>query len=192
MKANDIQERSYNDRQADVDNGRTIAGYACVFESVSENIGFYEVIHKGAITQEIIDKSDVFAYLNHDEDKVLARSRHGKGSLKLTLDDTGLKYEFDAPNTALGDEVLEHIKRGELTQSSFAFTVAKGGDKWTKKDGAMYREIFKINGLYDISPVYTPAYSETSCTCRSYDAMKKISDEIDKQMDAVIAEINRY
>lgn len=192
MKANNIENRSYISRTADVGDGRTVTGYACVFDSESENIGFYEIIRKGAITQEIIDKSDVFAKFNHDDDKVLARSRYGQGSLKLTLDGTGLKYEFEAPNTALGDELLEYLRRGDLNQSSFAFTVPKGGDKWTSKDGIMHREITQIDELFDISPVFTPAYSDTSCSCRSFDAIRIISTEIDKQMDAVIAEINRY
>ena len=77
MKANNIENRSYISRTADVGDGRTVTGYACVFDSESENIGFYEIIRKGAITQEIIDKSDVFAKFNHDDDKVLARSRYG-------------------------------------------------------------------------------------------------------------------
>ena len=79
----------------------------------------------------LIDRSDVLCLLNHNEDKgVLARSKYGEGSMKLEVDEVGVKYTFEAPNTALGDELIEGIKRGDITTSSFAFTV--GDDKWTK------------------------------------------------------------
>ena len=83
--------------------------------------------------------------LNHNEDKgVLARSNKGIGSLTLEIDDKGLKYSFDAPNTALGDELLEGLKRGDITASSFAFKVGK--DKWDKRsDGSYLRTICSID-----------------------------------------------
>ena len=69
------------------------------------------------------------------------------------MDDTGLKYRFDAPNTALGDELLEGIMRGDISTSSFAFTIES--DNWTKKeDGSYLRTITKFKELYDVSPVY--------------------------------------
>lgn len=137
--------------------GRHVSGYAVRFESESVNMGFVEIIHRGAITEETIKKSDVFALLNHSTDVVLARSRNGKGSLTLSVDENGVFYEFDAPKTSAGDELLEHIKRGEISQSSFAFSVAneEGAEKWTKRaNGTIVREIFNIERLYDISPVY--------------------------------------
>ena len=137
--------------------GRSVSGYAVRFESESLNMGFVEVIHRGAITNETIAESDIFALLNHNENVVLARSNHGTGSLTLSVDNDGVFYQFEAPNTNHGDELLEHIKRGEISQSSFAFSVANedGAEKWTKRaDGTILREIFKIARLYDISPVY--------------------------------------
>ena len=86
---------------------RTITGYAIVFESWSRDLGgFYEIIRKGAITQELINRSDVIMNVNHDNDKMVARSVNGEGTLKLTLDDIGLRFEFDAPPTSLGEELL--------------------------------------------------------------------------------------
>lgn len=102
---------------------RTVEGYAVVFESESENLGFFETIKRGAITEELIAQSDVFARFNHDENKVLARSKNGSGSLTLILDDRGLQYRFEAPKTALGDELLEYLKRGDITASSFCFAI---------------------------------------------------------------------
>ena len=162
--------------------GRTVSGYAVRFETESVNMGFVEVIKRGAITEETIKTSDVFALLNHNENTVLARSNHGVGSLTLTVDNDGVYYEFEAPNTANGDELLEHIKRGEISQSSFAFTVSNedGAETWTKRsDGVIVRQINKISRLYDISPVYQPAYTETTCSRR---ALEKIS-ELNKDME---------
>lgn len=156
--------------------GRTVSGYAVRFESESVNMGFVEVIHRGAITEDTIKASDVFALLNHQENTVLARCNRGTGSLTLTVDDDGVFYEFEAPNTANGDELLEHIRRGEISQSSFAFSVANedGAEKWTKReDGIIVREINKIARLYDISPVYQPAYTETTCSKR---ALEKVTE----------------
>ena len=156
--------------------GRTVSGYAVRFESESVNMGFVEIIHRGAITEDTIKASDVFALLNHQENTVLARCNRGTGSLTLTVDDDGVFYEFEAPNTANGDELLEHIRRGERSQSSFAFSVANedGAEKWTKReDGIIVREINKIARLYDISPVYQPAYTETTCSKR---ALEKVTE----------------
>lgn len=85
--------------------------------------------------------------------------------MTLSVDEKGLKYRFEAPKTALGDELLENIRRGEVDESSFAFSVSK--DKWEKKsDGGWKRTIEQIEELYDVSPVYNAAYSQTSVYMR--------------------------
>ena len=91
---------------------------------------------------------------------------------------------------ALGDELLEYLKRGDLNQSSFAFTIAKdeGAERWYKKDGVIYRDIYKIDKLFDVSPVFQPAYNATSCNKR-YEQVKANSDEIDNKMNLIITEI---
>lgn len=79
----------------------------------------------------------------------------------LEVDDTGLKYRFEAPKTALGDELLEGLKRGDINTSSFAFTIE--ADKWEKRnDGTYLRKITKFKELFDVSPVYRPAYDDTT------------------------------
>ena len=136
--------------------------------------------------------SDIFARFNHNEDTVLARSRYGEGSLALELREDGLYYEFEAPHTALGDELLEHLKRGEITTSSFAFTIAEDGDRWYKReDGTLVREILKINRLYDVSPVYEPAYLATSCSKRALDMVEK-SEEITAKYDSMLKELDEF
>lgn len=153
---------------------RTVEGYALVFGKQSKDLGgFTEVIEPTAL-DGILEKSDILCLLNHNEDRgILARSRFGTGSLELTIDNVGLKYRFEAPNTALGDELLEGLKRGDISTSSFAFTIAK--DTWTKNENGSYlRTINQFKELFDVSPVYKEAYPDTSVALRK---MKDIEQE---------------
>jgi HK97 family phage prohead protease len=178
--------------ESDTPESRIVSGYAVKFESESQNMGYIEIIKKGAITEETIMNSDIFARFNHNEDTVLARSRYGEGSLALELREDGLYYEFEAPHTVLGDELLEHLKRGEITTSSFAFTLAEDGDRWYKReDGTLVREILKINRLYDVSPVYEPAYLATSCSKRALGMVEK-SEEITAKYDSMLKELDEF
>lgn len=144
---------------------RTVEGYALLFGVASDGLSFEEVIERGAL-DGVIGKSDVFALMNHSQSRgILARSNSGQGSLLLTVDEKGLKYRFEAPKTALGEELLENIRRGEICESSFCFDVEK--DTWEKKsDGTWKRTVSKIGNLYDVSPVYNAAYSKTSVYMR--------------------------
>lgn len=163
---------------------RNVDGYALVFNSLSENLGgFREQILPEAITG-VIEKSDVMATLNHDASRgILARSRFGNGTLSLEADEKGLRYSFDAPHTALGDECLEYLRRGDINQSSFAFTVAE--DSWDKQgDGTYIRTIKKFDRLWDVSPVFTPAYADTSVSCRSFDEFKEAEAKAEEEARA--------
>lgn len=151
---------------------RKVEGYASVFNSRSKDLGGFTEIIDPAAFNGVIERSDVLALLNHDQDRgVLARSRKGVGSLTLTVDERGLHYSFDAPNTALGNELVEGLKRGDITTSSFAFTVA--GERWDKdEDGRYVRTITQIDKLYDVSPVYNEAYEDTSVALRSLEQVR--------------------
>jgi HK97 family phage prohead protease len=150
---------------------RTVEGYSIVFNSVSEDMGFREIIEPTAIDEDTIKRSDIFFLLNHDDRRgVLARSKNGKGTLTLSIDDKGLKYEFEAPKTALGDELIEMLNRGDIDSSSFSFSIAENGDTWTETgDGQVIRTVSKIDKLYDCSAVYQPAYSDAICSKRFLD-----------------------
>lgn len=163
------------------EDSRLVEGIAVVFNSDSQDMGFFETISPSAIDEDTIKRSDVFAFLNHDENRgVLARSRYGVGSLSLSLESDGLHYRFEAPKTQLGDELLSYLSRGEITTSSFAFTVADGGDKWYRDgNGTLRREINKIDRLFDVSPVFTPAYEATQCSRRKLDEIKTIDEKLD-------------
>ena len=179
-----IQYRSFSgSAQVNGEKPRVIEGYAVRFNEESQNLGFTEVIDRGAITQEVIDNSDIYCLSNHDPNKVLARSRYGKGSLQLELREDGLFYSFEAPETEIGRECLEHIKRGEMFSSSFAFIVSMedGSEKWEKIDGVVKRTIYKIDRLFDVSCVYEPAYLTTTCDARSAEMMKQLEEEEPKE-----------
>lgn len=196
MEKNNIQRIGTLELRALDDNieSRTVYGYAVVFESPSQDMGFIETIKRGAITQETINNCDIFAKFNHEDDKILARSNKGEGSLKLTVDERGLRYEFEAPNTDLGDTLLEHIKRGEISQSSFAFALNpddKNAQKWEKRDGKLYRTINHIGYLFDISPVFQPAYSETSVDKRDLEEAKQ-KFELEEKLDNMLEDLKNY
>lgn len=169
-------------RSVEGENSRHIVGYALLFNTPSIQLGdFQEVIKPEALNADILKRSDVLALLDHNISRgVLARSKYGEGSLQLTIDEKGLKYEFDAPNTALGDELLEGIRRGDIANSSFSFLVKR--DEWQETpDGKYLRTIYEFDQLFDVSPVYQPAYDETSVEIglRGLENFKK---EIEKRM----------
>ena len=157
---NQMEKRIFNieTRVDSTEDGRDlVVGHASVYDSRSNNLGgFYEFIERGAFNEELISNSDVRALINHDPNLILARNT--SGTLNLTADERGLKYEFEMPETSYGKDLAISMKRGDITQSSFAFTVAE--DDWsTDADGNNIRTIKKIDRLYDVSPVTYPAYN---------------------------------
>ena len=153
---------------------RILSGYAAVFNSESKDLGgFTEMISPTAF-EGVIERSDVFAVLDHDRNKVLARSKMGKGSLELNIDEKGLQFRFESPNTTLGNDVLSMVKRGDLTDASFCFTVED--ESWQKReDGSYLRTINKIGDLFDVAICYNGAYPEsyTEVALRSLDKFKE-------------------
>ena len=188
--------RSFDIQFRNEPESREVNGYAIVFNSLSENLGgFREIIAPEAV-DGVIEKSDVVAVLNHDSSRgILGRSRNGEGSLQLSVDEKGTAFRFDAPHTALGDECLEYIRRGDANQCSFAFSVAE--DAWRKLDDGTYeRTIKKFERLYDVSILTcAPAYAATSVSCRSFEDFKekeaKELEEARKAEEERIAEEKR-
>jgi HK97 family phage prohead protease len=189
---NKIEKRS--NLISSTDNNR-VTGYAMVFNSLSDDLGgFYEKIDRNALTQATIDACDVFAVLNHDRNRgIFARSKNGKGSLILTLDPVGLKYEFELADTPIAQELRAYLERGEIDSSSFAFTVEK--DVWEKRNDTLYdRTILQIGMLFDICPVFQPAYRETSVALRAL-VEKRSADEEEqkiKEREKRSKELNVY
>lgn len=160
---------------------RLITGKAISFETESNDLGFIEILHRGCITQDVIDSSNICFTYNHDRSKVLARRKCGSGNLDIDLRQDGLYFSFNAPKTSLGSDVLEDIRCGNLSKCSFAFTIPdeESAQKWTKIDNVYHRDIYKIDRLYDLSVVVDEAYPDTYIQARS-EEFAKIKDELDK------------
>jgi hypothetical protein len=152
-----------------------IVGYGSVFDSRSEVLwGFREIIKPGAFDDVLND--DVRGLFNHDPNFILGRST--AGTLSLSVDTRGLQYNIVAPETqTIRDLVLAPMQRGDITQSSFAFRVARDGEDWYHdEDGVVIREITKFSRLFDVSPVTYPAYQEADSAVRSMKAWQEARD----------------
>jgi len=161
--------------RADNDKG-IVEGYALLFNTLSRDLGgFVEEIAPSALNG-VLDRSDVLAVLNHNENKgVFARSRFGKGSLHLEVDDKGLRYWWKVGKSSTHQELAELIERGDIFSSSFAFTVKEDGETWENIGNGMYkRTITQFDELFDVSPVYRPAYEATTVGKRSADKIEEL------------------
>ncbi len=119
---------------------------------------------------------DVRGLFNHDPNFILGRS--AAGTLSLSVDDKGLRYAITAPQTqTIRDLVLAPMMRGDITQSSFAFRVARDGEEWYEdEEGIVIREIHRFSRLYDVSPVTYPAYQAADSAVRSMQAWQEARD----------------
>jgi HK97 family phage prohead protease len=143
-----------------------IRGMAARYGVRSVDLGrFTEEIKPGAFDNVMrAEGRNVVGLFNHEPNYVLGTERAGTLRLAATAD--GLAYELDPPSTR--EDVVELIQRGDVWGSSFAFTVAEGGDEWTTdENGGHLRYIRAIGGLYDVGPVLTPAYRDTTVAVRS-------------------------
>jgi hypothetical protein len=169
-----------------------VAGYAAVFHELSEDLGgFREVIMPGAFT-DALKASDIRALFNHDPSQIVARTKNG--TLRVWEDDKGLRYEF-TPNmkTQAGRDLVELVKRGDVDQSSFAFSMDGGVEEWDDSGEIPIRRIKKVARLYDVSPVTYPAYPATAVqVARSvFDALEEMRARKRQEEEARLAEIKR-
>ncbi len=173
-------------RQEGEDN--IVVGYGSVFNTLSNELGgFREIIAEGAFDGRLND--DVRFLINHDG---LPLARTTNGTLRLTTDERGLKYEAKVANTSLGRDLIELMRNGTINQSSFAFVVED--DSWEVRDGVNVRTINKVSRLYDVSAVTYPAYEEASVALRSMEAWqkeeeeKKMQENLEKEMEERVKE----
>lgn len=147
----------------------TVVGYAAVFNSLSENLGgFREQIAPGAF--DAVMDNDVRATFNHDPNHILGRT--SSGTLSLSLDAKGLRYELNPPDTQAGRDLLVSMSRGDVKESSFRFVVED--DDWKEdSEGRVIRTINKFSRLIDVSPVTYPAYPEASAAQRGLDQWRE-------------------
>ena len=152
----------------------TIVGYGAVFNSRSENLGgFYEYIDRNAFDNVLKNETDTRFLINHEG---IPLGRTTAGTLRLSVDEVGLRYEVDLPNTQTANELKEALKRGDVNQSSFAFSVER--DKWSEEDGAMRRDILSIDRLLDVSAVSFPAYPSATVGIRSMNKYKAEKEKL--------------
>jgi HK97 family phage prohead protease len=141
---------------------KKIEGHAALFNTKSQPIfGFRERIQPGAFAKTI-QESDIRALFNHDPNIVLGRNK--SGTLELSEDSKGLYMRITPPDTQAARDVIEMVRRGDVSQCSFGFRCMK--DSWSIDDGESLRDIHEAR-LFDVSPVTYPAYTETECQVRS-------------------------
>lgn len=162
-----------------------IQGYALTFDSMSEDMGFREIIRSGALNET--DLSDVIFCLNHDISKVMARNNktEGTGSLKLSVDSKGLFFEAQPTDTSYSKDSIENIRNGILSKCSFRFSLDYEDDtsySWdwdTGTRGYDLRTINKIKRIRDVSIVTFPAYEGSSANTYVR-AKENYKSEVDK------------
>lgn len=179
--------------QNENDESRLITGKAITFGTRSQYLGYWEFINRNAISQELIDNSDVIANFQHDDTRMLARWTKGKGTLSLSLREDGLYFEFECPDTTLGNDILWHIRHGNLSRCSFAFSVPSDNSfRWFRDENdELCAEVMEIDGLYDVSIVTTPAYDDTFVDARDFDleAIKRSLDEAQTIVSEEVKEV---
>lgn len=185
-----IQRRMTTGRKARVvkraDSTPVIEGYAAVFYDGTEATEYRmwpDMIERVMPTafDRAIKEDDVRGLENHDPTRLLGRTK--AGTMRLSVDDVGLKYEIDVPDTQVGRDAVTSIERGDMDGSSFAFST--DAVEWRDEkqpDGRVitYRELTAVT-LYDTGPVTFPAYESTTAGVRA------IGD-----VSAVVAERNEW
>lgn len=178
-----MEYRSAEDIVAKDDEAMIVEGYALRFDTESNPLGpkrnFVETITKDSLRNA--DLSDVRCLIDHNSSYVLGRTK--ANTLNLEVDNEGLHFRCQLPNTSYARDLYENVKLGNINQCSFGFAVEKGGDSFEKRsDGLFKRTVKKIKALKDVSIVTYPAYNDTDVApaLRSIEAIQG-SDE--KEME---------
>lgn len=157
-------------RDADGAPSRTIEGYALVFDTRSRALGYdgrgeiFEVIAREAVTDEVLRASDIVMTVHHNPEKLLARSKYGEGTLTYEVDDHGLRFSFEAPATALGDEALALVETGVLDGCSFVAYIDPDTTTAEPDGDDMVYTVHRIERFVDFTLTNNPAYDATECT----------------------------
>ncbi|ARW58474.1 hypothetical protein [Bacillus phage Negev_SA] len=144
---------------------------------------FVEEIAEGAF-DESLKVRDVVGLWSHDTSQVLGNTK--SKTLRIENDKEELRFELDIPNTTVGNDAWELIKRGDVDGVSFGMKVTK--DKWSseeRENGKLYKRSILNAELYEISPVAFPAYPTNEVSVRSLDDFKagekRVADEFRKR-----------
>ena len=187
-----------------IEESRIITGYAILFDVPSaplyedEEEVIREVIAPEAVSLELLDNSDIKMTMFHDRQLLLARSNKGSGTLSYGIDDKGVYFEFEAPDTADGDKAIELVKRGDIAGCSFAFSTRYYDRAFVEesvvhgdKVEVTYR-VKVITGIYDFTLAADPAYPDTSVEAREIvDALHQRQQREKEKIVKQIAEMRR-
>ncbi len=165
MKSPEIRTvREAAEFRAGAKGGGMMVGYAAKFNKTSRNLGgFVEQLAPSAFNKSLADGVRVMARYNHEA--LLGTT--DAGTLRLSVDDIGLRYEIDMPDTTTGRDVSVLASRGDVRFSSFAFHVHADGDEWGYTDNDFPLRTLRSVQLVDIAPVDDPAYLDTEAGLRS-------------------------
>lgn len=142
-----------------------LCGYAAVFNAPSLDLGgFREVVLPGSFKHSLANAASVRALYNHDDNQVLGRV--GAGTLRLSEDATGLRFELDLPPTSYARDLSALVERGDVAGCSFAFRVRDGGETWETRNGETIRMLSDLD-LSEITITANPAYPDTSVARRA-------------------------
>lgn len=168
---------------------RTITGYAILFNTQSAPLWSddeeeaREVIAPEAVTRELLDGCDIKMTMFHDRQLILARSKNGTGTLTYNVDERGVAFSFDAPNTADGDKALELVRRGDISGCSFAFRTHYYDRAYVernveRKDGKtlITYTVRSIIGIYDFTLAADPAYPDTNCEAEARELVSHLRE----------------
>ncbi len=189
-----IESRS----QDDATEQRWIVGYAAKFgvNSLELDGEFIERIHPdafGIVAERRGRKKplETRALWNHDANFPLARY---PGTLSMSVDDVGLRYEFPVPDTTYGRDLAANIEAGIVRGSSFSFQIAPGGEAWSVEEGRSIRTVTRIDTLIDVGPVTFPAYPDADAKVakRSYDAFVRSRTVKSYAATAKASELREY
>lgn len=175
----DAERRFYSalpELRAKEDNSRTIKGLGITYNTLSENFapwlpgGLYEIIEPGA-GRGLLENENIMILFNHDPNLVLARNMN---TAKLTETDEGVVYEYDTPNTSVGNDLLENVRLKNVRKSSFAFIPKEVRNETMDYEGLgkiNLRRIVRFKEFFDFSPVTYPAYNDSSVALRSFQSI---------------------
>lgn len=144
--------------------GKTLSGYAAVFNSEANLGDFSEVIRQGAFAKSLATGSNVRALYAHNGEALLGTTRGG--TLKLREDAHGLAFELALPDTTHGRDLAILVDRGDVAGMSFGFRVSPGGDRWEQRGAQLVRELLAVE-LHEVTLTADPAYQDTSIAMRS-------------------------
>lgn len=145
-------------------NGKTLHGYAAIFNSETDLGGFVEVIRNGAFVKSLEGGSNIRALYHHDGAALLGTTRGG--TLQLREDAHGLAFTLALPDTSHGRDLAILVDRGDVAGCSFGFRVAAGGDRWEQRGGQLVRELLNVD-LAEITLTSDPAYQDTTVALRN-------------------------